>query len=141
MYTYDENHNMLTATNLNGEIVLENTYDDYYRVSTQKIPDRGLITFTYDSGSKTNSYYEEGGKEVSITYDDKERIISSTDNAGTEYYAYDDLSRKISETDKNGNTTAYTYVGDTQNVESITYPDGTVERYAYNGRMQLSSLI
>lgn len=133
-YTYDENHNLLTVTDMSGKRVLENTYDDFWRIATQKMPGRGLMTFSYGEG--TSSYHEEGGKTQTITYDDNDRITSITDDAGTEYYAYDDRNRLVSAADKRGSVTAYTYVGDSVNIESITYPDGTAEYYTYNERMQ-----
>lgn len=119
---------------MSGKRVLENTYDDFWRIATQKMPGRGLMTFSYGEG--TSSYHEEGGKTQTITYDDNDRITSITDDAGTEYYAYDDRNRLVSAADKRGSVTAYTYVGDSVNIESITYPDGTAEYYTYNERMQ-----
>ncbi len=117
-YTYDGNHNLLTVTDLSGNRVLENTYDDFWRVATQKMPGRGLMSFSYGEG--TSSYHEEGGKTQTITYDDEDRITSMTDDAGTVQYEYDGRSRLISTTNKRGGVTSYTYVGDTTNIESIT---------------------
>ena len=41
---------------------------------------------------------------------------------------------------RNGNTTSYTYVGDTGNIASITYPNGTTETYTYNDNYQVTGI-
>ena len=136
-YTYNEKHWLTTVTDFNGNMVLENTYNENGKVILQKMPDRADYSFTYDPENLTNTMTASDGKTLVVTYNDDFVITSQTDSAGTISYGYDEKSRKISETDRNGNTTQYTYVGDTANVSTVTYPNGTVETYTYNDNYQV----
>ena len=108
-YAYDENHCLTQITDLNGNLILENTYDDTGHITEQKMPDRGKMTMTYDPDNRTNTYSEEGGDTQTVVYDDPCRIISFTEDAGTETYEYDELNRLTSETDRNRNATSFEY--------------------------------
>ena len=136
-YAYDGDHCMTEVTDLNGNPVLQNTYDENHKVVEQRMPDRGLMTYSYDPGSRTNTYREEGGDTQTVQYDDRFRITSFTNDAGTETYEYDENSRLISETDRNGNTTTYGYEGEYTYPSVTNHPDGTRTEYTYTSNRQI----
>ena len=136
---YDGSHNLTYVTGFTGEEMLKNTYNGEHQVVSQTLPDLGTYTYSYDKAGRTTTHTAENGLSQTIEYDEKNRIIKECKNDGIIYYTYDDLSRRVSETDRKGNQTAYTYAGDTTNVETITYPDGTMETYTYNAKNQPTS--
>lgn len=135
-FSYDENHNLIRVTGFTGEEMLSNTYNEEHQVVSQTMPDLGTYTYSYDKEGRTTTHTAENGLKQTVVYDEKNRIVQDTDNDGTIIYTYDDFSRRSSETDRKGNVVSYTYEGDTTNIETLTYPDGTTESYTYNEKNQ-----
>lgn len=132
IYTYDGKHNLLTVEDFNGNVYLTNEYDSKHRVTSQYIPDRGQMTFTYDDATRTNRYEDENGLFCEITLDENNCVLTQTTPDGTETYEYDSLLRMTKKVDCKGGVWQYTYWGDSMELPaSITYPDGHTEEFSY----------
>lgn len=141
IYTYDGKHNLLTVEDFNGNVYLTNEYDSKHRVTSQYIPDRGRMTFTYDDATHTNRYEDENGLFCEIVMDDNNCVLSQTTPDGTETYEYDSLLRMTKKVDCKGGVWQYTYWGDSLELPaSITYPDGHKETFEYNDE-QMTKII
>lgn len=137
-YTYDDNGYLTTVENFNGQVYVQNEYDEMGRVIKQYIKDDNTYSFTYDRENRTNTSLGESGKLDKIRYDILGRIIEHTTNSGTKTITYDDLNRRTSESDWLGNITHYEY-DDAGNVTKITYPDSLTETFTYNQDNQVIS--
>ena len=136
---------------------IEYKYDRNNRLCEEILPEGGSIRYTYDgNGNRTGVTDAEGnhtaydydvlnrivkiadaeGAETCYNYDDEGNLTCITDAMGNRTtYTYDEMNRCTSKTDALGNTTSYEYdiMG---NVESICYPNGSVEKCIYkNGRL------
>ena len=99
-YFYDAEGRVERIENFNGEVYLDNTYDEEGRVLRQYVKDQGTFIFTYDAESRTNTCTGENGYFLSITYDEKYRIVSSTNSESTKTIEYDEYNRRVRETDR-----------------------------------------
>ncbi|MCL2336322.1 MAG: DUF6531 domain-containing protein [Firmicutes bacterium] len=133
-------HLLASVTDFGGTVYMKNEYNEYGRVTQQFLPDRGWTSYKYNFAGKSNEYTDENGKVTGSVYDDNFRLIEEYNNDGSKYYTYDDSNRLSSETDRKGNKTTYTYVGDTTNYDTITYPDSTTESFTYNSKGQTTSV-
>jgi RHS repeat-associated protein len=121
-YTYDVNGNLLTETTPTGEQTL-NVYDALNRMTqlTEKAAGGSVtrqISYSYDANSNVSSETS-GGKTISYTYDEVNRVNSVTDQyAKTISYGYD----------KAGNRT------------TLTYPGNKVISYAFDANDRLDTL-
>ena len=109
-YTYNTQHEPLTATNASGETTTY-TYNAAGQLTSKTDPLGQTTTYTYNSAGYLMSITNPDGQtEASFTYDGDGRVASYTNAAGTTVdYTYDALNR----------------------ITSITYPDGTSRTYTY----------
>ncbi|MBI4603057.1 MAG: phage tail protein, partial [Planctomycetes bacterium] len=120
--TYDVHDNPVRTTDPNGTVVIR-AYDRLHRLVRASVaPGPGVSTATT---------FEE------LRYDGLSRLLSARNDASVATFAYDSLSRITRET-LDGRTTAYTYDA-AGNVLSMTYPGGTVVRYAYDASNRVVS--
>ncbi|MGM1017300.1 MAG: DUF6531 domain-containing protein [Actinomycetota bacterium] len=128
-FTYDDDHQMLTAEDAEGITYLVNEYDDAGRVVRQLDADENERLFEYRDGETT--YIDNEGQETLFAFDDDRRITGITnpdgDAAGWEF---DDTGNVTSHTDEAGRTWEYSY-DDDGNLLSETDPAGTVTEYTY----------
>lgn len=130
-YAYDANGYLATIQNFNGDIYVDNTYDDLGRVTHQYAANIGTFDFSYDFDARNNVCTGTDGYYHEIWFDEQGRIYKSADNSGVQLITYNRLNQITSKTDREGNTTSYEYDGD-GNISRIIYADGTDEAFEYN---------
>ena len=157
-YTYDGQHHILTGTDTDGNLFVENTYDETGRVLTQDDGDEStpLLTLRYedDEIGHTKITYKrtDGGTEVILTngngdaisyqnsidgvtayeYDANGRLLSYREAAGTGAdYSRDEKGNIIRETATSGKTGVYSY---NEQGKVLSYADncGTEEKWTYD---------
>lgn len=76
-------------TNEYGTIT-EYTYDDHYRIITEKINDT-TVSYTYDdNGNMLSLVTDNDNDEIYFTYDDNNNVVKEQRNGDYYYYTYDD---------------------------------------------------
>ncbi len=143
-FTWDENGNLLTATDPDGSYTF--TYDALNRVETTAQPFGVSQTFTYDAnGNRLTATDSEGGVLTS-TYDNLDRLLTR-ELAGTgvtpmkaawDYDAIGDLET-VTRAGKSGGSwvtagvTTYTHddLGRTTNIRLADVGDKTISEYGY----------
>lgn len=76
-------------TNEYGTIT-EYTYDDHYRIITEKINDT-TVNYTYDdNGNMLSLVTDNDNDEIYFTYDDNNNVVKEQRNGDYYYYTYDD---------------------------------------------------
>ena len=113
------------------------TYDDNDDLVKVTYGDGTFRSYRYDNAHHMTSWQDENGTTVvENTYDEKGRVASQKDaNGNTAKLSYS--GNTTTATDNNGNVTVYTY-DDRKRTTKVEYPDGTEERFAYDGNGFLS---
>ncbi|MEM1108240.1 MAG: putative Ig domain-containing protein [Planctomycetota bacterium] len=150
---YDENGRLKRVSNDVGTDVTV-TYDDVNRTQTT-VDAFGVTTITtYDERGNVERIEQPtslyGGEPVVylFTHDENNNLLSQTDPLGrVTTYTYDDRNRLAKVTspfapgeDPADFTTTYTYDDRTDQIATITSPDGRVERREYNAFGDLTRL-
>ena len=146
-YAYDEKGRFLNEINPEGNLTVENEYDDKNRVIKQHFADGAKMCYNYEdrevqniketlktefiaqNGVKTNYYRDVRYRTLEVEYPDH-GIIQ------TEYNWKD---QKISETDKIGPRTYYEY-DDKGNLSRIENPLGEMTDLTYDDKNQLTKI-
>ncbi len=135
-FTYDENGNVLSQTDPNGN-TRTFTYDEYGNKLTDTDPLGNTTAFTYDDLGNITSITDAMGNITSLEYDLLGRLISLTDALGnSEAYSYDPNGNLLTQTDKNGNISSFEY--DLFNRRVKTYNaigDSTLQTYDNRGNL------
>ena len=159
-YDYDRAHRMTKQTDANGNVVVENEYDESGRCIRQvdgrgewtlygyDIPNRRTTVFLhsvlhqtgylYDSDHRITATVTPGGAQTSNTYDEQNNKTSVTDPLGRiTSYTYDDRGNVLATTNALGRTATTTY--DTHNNPlSSTDFAGYVRDFEYDARGNLT---
>ena len=132
-YEYTENGLIHAVISPDGATALVNDYDEKRRVTHQKFPDGGEISYSYDEENHITHVVEQNGNKVDYITDELGRHIGTRypELGIEERYTYNDRNQKISVTDKNGYTTRYTY-DNRGHLTGVIGANGFVERYTYN---------
>ena len=135
-FSYDANGYLASVENFEGQVYVENTYDESGHVIHQYAANIGTFDFSYDFDARHNICTGTDGYLCEIWYDELGRITASKDASGTQHVTYNELNQVTSCTDREGNTTEFEYdtVG---NKSKITYADGTYERFEYDSNRQV----
>jgi YD repeat-containing protein len=164
-FAYDAEGNPLTITDALGR-TYSYTYDAMNRATAFVLPDVTNNQFEYDlmgnmirsidrAGRAKNFIYAANGKLLSQTwegagtggqdrvftysYNDADQVTSIAEGETTQITrTYDGAARLSSET-VSGLAVSFGYDG-SQNINSVTYPSGTVAGYVYDARNQLSQI-
>ena len=147
-YTYDEKGRFLNEINPEGNLIVENEYDDKDRTIKQRFADGSEMSYDYEdrdvqnireklkteftaqNGAKTIYYRDIQYRTVSIEYPDYGMIQTE----------YNWKHQKISETDKIGPRTYYDY-DDKGNLSRINNPLGDVTDLAYDEKNRITSIM
>tara|TARA_Y100000782_G_scaffold115480_1_gene159004 strand:+ start:3056 stop:7765 length:4710 start_codon:yes stop_codon:yes gene_type:complete len=153
-YEYDEQQNLVAATNQHGEqeryeynaahLLIKRTRAsgfshhfewDSYGYDAKCIKQWGDDnTYCYEfeyQGNKTTSIDSRGNQEHFV-HNEQGKLIEHTDaNGHTTTYGYNTLGQKLTQTDPLGNQTQYAYTEYGQ-LASVTQPDGTRTQFGYN---------
>ena len=153
-YEYDEQQNLVAATNQHGEqeryeynaahLLIKRTRAsgfshhfewDSYGYDAKCIKQWGDDnTYCYEfeyQGNKTTSIDSRGNQEHFV-HNEQGKLIEHTDaNGHTTTYGYNALGQKLTQTDPLGNQTQYAYTEYGQ-LASVTQPDGTRTQFGYN---------
>ena len=120
-YDYDSNHR-LSSVKKDGK-TLALSYDGFNRVKSVSYDDfsGNTVGYEYDKNGNVTMMKYPGGKNVSYSYDNLNRLKSVTDwNSNTISYIYRKDSKLSSVTYPNGMTIAYSYDSAGRQTEKIT---------------------
>lgn len=132
-YTYNKNGQILTEA-IEGLGVRTYGYTDG-KITSVSDYENNLSENTYDEYGNLRSQTDREGHQTVYNYDLLNRVISITNEDGTESYTYDSMGNKTSVTDSRGNTTYYTYNSNNWLI-SATDAKGTVTyNYDNEGRL------
>ncbi len=136
VYRYDGCHQMVGATNANGINYVENTYDDYGRVLTQKEAGKsGVSRLAYtdmESGGTVIEICNQNGGVQTIEINAKgEKIKETASDGSTVEYIYDKYGNLLNQRDAYGNTIMYQY-DDEQNVIATYDTQGNINFMEYD---------
>ncbi|MBM4460396.1 MAG: DUF11 domain-containing protein [Chloroflexi bacterium] len=120
-------------------------FDSLGRLMYLEEPNGNRITLHY-SGNRLTGVSHSNGQSFALEYNAQGRIGRLTDHAGraTEYFYDASGEHLLSVVASGGVTTHYSYVPATGGpanhaLQTITYPDGTHQYYAYDGRGRLAA--
>lgn len=116
-FVYDNNNNVVSASNQNGAITY--AYDGLNRITSTTDYYNNTVSYGYDASSNIVSITYPGNKVVLYTYYD------------------DNLLQTVR--DWQGNTTTYTYRND-GSIQEITYPNGTKKTYTYDAAGRITGI-
>lgn len=165
-YQYDNEGNLLQATNLPTGRYTSFTYDELNRLdllnnglvpmttdydydpvgNLSKIikPDSKVINYQYDLINRlTHIDYPNPDADVTLGYDKLGRRTDMSDGVGTSVYIYDDLDRLIGFTQPavGGSSSAVGFGYDARgNRTRLTYPDGKTIVYGYDNADRITSV-
>ena len=159
-YTYDENGDLASVTDVSGEVT-QFIYEDHYltdiidprgvKVSRNIYDDSGRLIKTIDADGNEIKYdHDVDGREERITdrngnvtryiYDQYGNILKQTDPMGnTVRNTYDKNGNPATKTDAMGNVTTYSY-DSTGNMLTMTDAEGHTVTNEYNSKGQLTSI-
>ena len=159
-YTYDENGDLASVTDVSGEVT-QFIYEDHYltdiidprgvKVSRNIYDDSGRLIKTIDADGNEIKYdHDVDGREERITdrngnvtryiYDQYGNILKQTDPMGnTVRNTYDKNGNPATKTDAMGNVTTYSY-DSTGNMLALTDAEGHTVTNEYNSKGQLTSI-
>ncbi len=143
-YTYDLEGNM-TAIEDAMDRVEHMTYDTLGRQTSYTDNSGKTIVYDYDKLNALieKSYEDADGaamaEAVSYGYDSTGQRVRMADASGTSTYAYDALGRITKVTDGSGKSIQYSYNAANE-LETITYPDGTKISYGYDKNGNLTKV-
>jgi len=108
-YTYDENGNLVSVEDSLGNTT-QFTYDIFSRVSQITWADGAFRTIEYDLGGHITKIIDERDHEMPRTYDRNGNLISLTDPLdNTVLFQYDLMDRPVAIIDALGNTSTVSY--------------------------------
>jgi len=136
---YDQNGNMVSYTNANGN-TLQYTYDPKGNLLSTTDPVGNTSYYTYESSfNKLATYKNRNGNINSYTYDNKGNLIQVVFPLGiSNSYTYNSAGDLTATTDGNGNTTSYDY-DNYGNVTAIHKPLGVNVLLGYDTKSRLTS--
>ncbi|MBQ9199999.1 MAG: hypothetical protein IJ141_07435, partial [Lachnospiraceae bacterium] len=139
IYSYNDEGILDKASNSQGEVYVENTYDELGRVITQTDSYGQLLSFSYedDESGMTVTATDSDGNVTVVESDELCNITSIKEpNGYTEKHTYDENGRLASTTDAKGNTYNYTH-DEKGNITGFTSPtkEGMTFSYDDNGNV------
>jgi len=141
-YTYNYGE-LVSATDMDGRIIMTNTYDSLGRVINQTDGRGGVTLFSYQTnpdGSGATQVTDRNGKITTYKFNSKLLLVERDDPTGyTETWNLDDSGNILSYTNKNGHQTSYAYDSN-GNVLSISDPANKVTTMTYDGLNRLTSI-
>lgn len=129
-YSYHESGWLETITNPRGTVSVKNFFDEQGRVTCQRFPDGGKMSYHYDDDKRKVTITEQNGHQIAYYYDEQYRTIMTEDENGQESYAYNDQNLKTLEVDRLGNQTRYEY-DSKGNLIQLTDALGVISEYEY----------
>ncbi len=136
-YSYDEKHNLAGILNGNGELLLQNTYNDSDQVIEQT-NQRGTFTFSYDLANLIITITDTNGKTRIHKLNEHGQPLEITDQYGnTEYYTWNSQHQLIQFINRNGEIIQYEYDG--YNRSKVILQDDREIRFDYNENNRMTS--
>ncbi len=137
-YSYDENGYMTEATDLNGNVIITNTYDKKGRVLRQTFIKAGMpqtIEMEYDDANRINTYTSMQGTKKQFAYDNHREILSvkEIDKNGKIISFENTFEKSVPVKAKYAENQEVSYeVDDKGRVSKIIYPDRHAVKLEYS---------
>ena len=138
-YRYDASGRMRAVKNARGILTVRNEYDEKGRISRQRFPDKGEMSYAYDEEKNATTLTERNGSRITYVQDERLRNVRIIYHDSEETSTYDGRDCRTSYTDRNGNTTRYCYDGKGV-LTAIIDALGTRTDLAYDGEGRLLSV-
>lgn len=166
---WDVRSNLIQIKDAKGNVT-RFEYDRGNRLVRETLPLGQVTSYTYDAkGNRQSITYPTGSRKVytldavdrpaktevfaagssvpvlvyTFSHDEADRLTGWSDGTRSATFTYDDAGRKLSETLTLGDgvVLGYRYAYNAaDDVQSLTYPDGTVVEYAYDDQGELESM-
>lgn len=138
-YRYGENAKMRAVKNTEGTLGVKNEYDEKGRVVRQRFPDKGQMLYAYDDKTNTTTLTERNGAVITYVQDERLRNIKTVYHDSEESFVYNEKDRVVSSSDRNGNVTRYAY-DDKGNVAMVINALGEKTHYTHDAQGRLLSV-
>ena len=142
-YTYDT-HGYINKMTYAKTTLVQNTYDDMGRVTTQYDGNNNKTTFSYADwldDNQVTTTINNGQYKQTVVHDRNGNLLKSTNGTNiTTSYTYDDNNLKTSETDGNNHKTTFSY-NNVGLITSETSPLGKTYQFKYDDDNNLSEMI
>ena len=139
-YRYTEDGKLRMVKNPRGIMTLRNEYDEDGRITRQRFPDKGEMSYAYDDSKNTTTLTERNGARIIYVQDERLRNIRTIYHDGSEERdTYDERDNRTSHTDRNGSTTCYTYDDDNR-MTAVINALGQETVLTYDGNDQVTSV-
>ena len=138
-YRYDDLGQMTGIISAKGHSVVQNSYDEEYRVSEQTVGENGMYSFSYtdDQTTVADAY----GNAHVYHYDEELRLIRTDYPDGTaEEFTYDENLNRTGHKNQAGSQWSWTY-DDRGNRLTADGPLGWHRAWEYNERNQVTRMI
>jgi YD repeat-containing protein len=125
-YTYSPQGKLLTVTDAASRVTQTNTYDSLGRLSTQRDPLGGVVTYGYDVGDRLAFVTDPRGLITSYVYDGFGNLRSLiSPDTGLTSYVYNSVGQLTAESRADGSLLSYTYLGDGRVAAITSSRDGS----------------
>ena len=138
-YGYDEEGKLLSITNAEGVLSVENEYDDKNRVIRQVFSDGGMMSFRYDEEAGSVELTERNGSKITYYHNERFQNVRTVYEDGEEQYCYNAKGRIVLYRNQNGAITHYAY-DHKGNLTQVIDALGVKCNATYNQRNQLLQL-
>ncbi len=149
-YAYDSNGNLLAVTDPLGNTTTR-AYDHLGNLIMTTDPLGNSEITEYNEIGKKSAEVDKNGNRTEYEYDENGNLVQTSYPDGTaEAQTYDENGNKITLTDRAGRITQYEYdpvgyedpeQGKQGRLAGIVYPDGSTNRYEYDGAGRMRAII
>jgi len=144
-WQYDAFNRVTNRINASGVSVTRFSYDVTGALTNRWTPAKGNTGYTYDAvGNLTHVHYQ-SNPDISLTYDEMNRVSQMQDGLGTTRYTYDSAGRLLTEDGPwSTDTIVYTYYPNgLRRTMSIEQPNGSpwVVTYSYDAAHRLTNVV
>lgn len=140
VYNYDEKGRFLSERNPEGNLMVQNSYDEENRTISQVFSDGGEMRYEYDDEERRTKLIAQNGSETVYYRDDLYRTTRiEYPDGGEEVFEFNEENQKISETDQIGNRTYYDF-DENGKIASIKKPLDKMMNFSYNANGQIESV-
>ena len=138
-HEYDIRQRLVKISNPEGNLIVENVFDEEDRVNKQTFADSSEMLYRYNDWKKLAEFTKQNGSKVFYRRDEKYRTTGIIEADGEVKIEYNKKSQRSKYIDKQGNETSFEYKHN--NLTQITNPLGEVTELDYNDNNKLTRVL